>query len=218
MNTPYQVTILLDLGNNWIEPYVKGASALASADAYQIRISHDADAVSGQDIVFILGYTRILDAAFLGRNRLNLVVHESDLPAGKGFAPLQWQILEGKKAIPVCLIEAREAVDAGDILFRTEIQLDGTELYDEIRQKQAHATLAAIEGFLRIYPDFTPRPQSGAESFYRRRTKKDGELDVDKTIREQFDLLRIANNEEWPSYFYMHGQKYLLKIFREDKD
>jgi len=27
------------------------------------------------------------------KNKLNLVIHSSDLPKGKSFAPIQWQIL-----------------------------------------------------------------------------------------------------------------------------
>lgn len=84
--------------------------------------------VRDQDIVFILGYTKILNSEFLQCNRLNLVIHESALPRGKGFAPTQWQILEGKNHIPVCLCEAIEKVDAGDIFLRGTTELNGLEL------------------------------------------------------------------------------------------
>ena len=49
------------------------------------------------DILFILGYTRFLSSNFLRKNSLNLVVHESDLPKGRGLAPVQWQLLKNKK-------------------------------------------------------------------------------------------------------------------------
>jgi len=54
---------------------------------------------------------------------MNLVVHESDLPRGKGFAPVKWQILDGKKEIPVCLLETTEQVDSGDILGKYTFNL-----------------------------------------------------------------------------------------------
>ena len=46
--------------------------------------------------MFVIGYTKILPKEFLEGNKLVLVIHESDLPKGKGFSPVQWQILEGK--------------------------------------------------------------------------------------------------------------------------
>jgi len=50
-------------------------------------------------IVFILGYHKIIKKEYLKNNKYNIVVHESDLPKGKGWVPLFWQILEGKNEI-----------------------------------------------------------------------------------------------------------------------
>ena len=49
---------------------------------------------------------------------------------------MQWQLLDGCSEITVSLIEAAERIDSGDILNQSTILFDGTELYDEIRQKQ----------------------------------------------------------------------------------
>lgn len=57
----------------------------------------------------------VLKSEILSSNKLLLVVHKSDLPKGRGFAPVQWQILEGKADITVCLIEISDDVDAGNI-------------------------------------------------------------------------------------------------------
>jgi len=210
-----KITFLLDKRNNWIEDRLRRSGLLNSSPKYDATVSHDPSNVTEQDIVFILGYTRILVNAFLVRNKLNLVIHESDLPKGKGFAPIQWQILEGKNQIPICLIEAAEKVDAGDILGRGKIELKGDELFEEIRDLQAQATFELIRQFLKTYPDYTREKQNGSESMYPKRTPADGELNVDKSIREQFNQLRIGNNEEWPSFFYLKGQKYILKIAKE---
>ena len=43
--------------------------------------------------------------------------------------------------------------------------LDGTELYEEIRLKQAHVTFKIIENFLKKYPNFKSKPQSGKSTF-----------------------------------------------------
>ena len=210
-----EVTFLLDKNNNWIEPYLMNSNLFNGNDLYNIKKSHNHLEVQSQDIVFILGYTKILDYDFLKSNKLNLVIHESSLPKGKGFAPVQWQILEGVKFIPVCLIEATNEVDSGDIVYRHVIELSGFELYDEIREKQANATIYIISEFLKKYPDFNREKQSGSDYFYRKRRINDGELDIDKSIKQQFNLLRIGNNEEWPSFFYYEGKKYLIKIYSE---
>jgi methionyl-tRNA formyltransferase len=213
----FRVCLLLDKNNNWLEPFVENKNLSFWNDKrFDISLSHEHSSVSNQDIVFILGYTKILDADFLNRNRLNLVIHESALPLGKGFSPVQWQILEGKAQIPVCLIEATSQVDTGNILLRATIEFNGLELYDEIREKQAATTVKLINDFLLKYPNLERAPQNGKESFFKRRSAKDGELDPDRTIREQFNLFRIGNNELWPTYFFIRDQKFILKIYKAD--
>jgi methionyl-tRNA formyltransferase len=146
----------------------------------------------------------------------NLVIHESDLPRGKGWSPLTWQVLEGKESIPITLFEASEKVDAGQIYLQENIKLDGCELVDDLRRKQGEATISVALKFVDNYATVTGKPQKGEETFYKRRGPSDSRLDLDKTIREQFNLLRVCDNERYPAYFEYGGKKYILKIFREE--
>ena len=209
-----RVAFLFDRKNSWIYEFFRNHKF--DLENYTFSYLFDADEVCGFDVVFLLGYTAILSNDFLQRNSLNLVVHESDLPKGKGFAPVQWQLLEGCSEITISLIEAAEKFDSGDIFQQLKIAFDGTELYDEIREKQAIATIDIISDFLTSYPNISRSKQIGEESFYPKRTSADGELDISKTIQENFNLLRVGNNEAWPSFFYYKGVKYILKIFRDE--
>jgi methionyl-tRNA formyltransferase len=144
----------------------------------------------------------------------NLVVHESDLPLGKGWSPLTWQILEGKNRIPVTMIEAEKKVDSGVIYAQEWMEFQSHELVEELRAAQAEATIRLCKKFVREYPGIvdSAREQKGEESFYSKRKPEDSRLDPDKSIREQFNLLRVVDNEKYPAFFDMHGQRYLLKI------
>jgi methionyl-tRNA formyltransferase len=217
LKTPYKITFLLDKANDWIKNHLIDSNFFVSNSHYEFRISHTSTEVFNQDIVFILGYTKMLDNNFLSKNQLNVVIHESDLPQGKGFSPVQWQVLEGKREIPICLFEANDQVDSGDIIFKSSFFLSGYELYDEIRTAQAKATFNAIGDFLKIFPNFRRTKQSGSESSYPRRVRKDDELNIDQSIRTQFNKLRIANNEDWPAFFTVDSHKYTLKIYRSDE-
>lgn len=211
----YRVTFLLDPVNSWLLNYMNMEFWANKHPKFTFNISHDA-LISNQDIIFILGYTKILPESFLRRNKLCLVVHESNLPEGKGFAPVQWQILEGKNTINVCLLEAAECVDSGDIYLGELISLSGFELYDEIREKQATTTFKLIDRFLEMFPEASKKKQDGKETFYPKRNAEDSELDINKTIKEQFNLLRVCNNEKWPAYFFVGNQKYILKIYKSE--
>ena len=208
-----KIAFLFDKKNNWIANHFP--AHLNTNHRFHIKKCYEEEDVRDFDLVFVLGYTRILKGEILNSNKLLLVVHSSNLPEGRGFAPMQWQILEGKNTIPICLLEVAERVDEGNIYLRGNIQLDGKELYEELRSKQAATTFDLISQFLEKYPNCEAIEQVGHPSFYRRRKPDDSRLDLDKSIREQFNLLRVCNNSDWPAFFEYDGAEYILKIERK---
>lgn len=209
-----KVQFLIDNPNSWIIPYAEDLVVKI------VQLDHDAalinrhDEVVQGDILCLLSCEKIFRR--LNLNKHNLVIHESDLPKGKGWSPVTWQVLEGKDKIPVTLFEAVEAVDAGPIYAKEYIELDGTELLTEIKDKQGLATQKLILDFVKKYPDIKGAKQKGDESFYPKRTAKDSEMDIKKSIKEQFDLLRVCDNERYPAHFIHRNQKYIIKIYKEN--
>jgi methionyl-tRNA formyltransferase len=215
-NLMLKVCFLFDKKNNWINKFVN-KKRFRNNTSYKFFFTSNLSKIKNFEIVFILGYTKILSNTFLKKNRFNLVVHESNLPLGKGFAPVQWQILENKKKINVCIINADKKVDTGGIYLKESFKVDETALYDEIRESQGKATYKIINNFLKKFPRFKIMKQKGKSSFYKRRTKKDSELNINKTIKDQFNLLKICNNNKWPAFFVYKGKKFTLTINKEKK-
>ncbi|MCS6808082.1 MAG: formyltransferase family protein, partial [Bacteroidota bacterium] len=169
------------------------------------------------DVALYLGCSQVASSQILQRNRHNLVVHESALPSGKGWSPLTWQILEGKNCIPITLFEAVERIDSGQIYLQETMEFTGYELIDELRAKQASASFRMCQIFLQRYPDILgeAKLQTGQETFYPRRRPEDSKLDIDKSIREQFNLLRVVDNERYPAYFEIDGHRYTIAIYKK---
>ena len=204
------IAFLFDKTNDWLSQYLP--EGLKTSKKFNAHVFYEEAKVRSFDLVFVLGYTKVLKGEILSSNKLLLVVHESDLPEGRGLAPVQWQILEGKADITVCLLEISDEVDAGNIFEKMILSLDGSELYGEIRKKQAVITFELIARFLETYPNLNSETQQGKPTFYRRRNPSDSQLDLDKTIRDQFNLLRICNNKDWPAFFELDGVRYTIKI------
>ena len=205
------ITFLLDKNNSWIEKFIRDKFKKKSKK-YNFSISKNFRNVKRQDIVFILGYMKVLPENFLKRNEMNLVVHESDLPEGKGFAPVQWQILQKKNKIPICLLDANNKADSGDIYEKNFIKLKGYELNGEIRKRQAIATIKIISKLLKKYPKFKKIKQSGKSTFYKKRGPQNSMLNINKSIKANFNLLRVVDNEKYPAFFIFKKRKYFLKI------
>ena len=59
--------------------------------------------------------------------------------------------------------------------------------------------------------------QKGKITNYRRRKPTDSKLNINKSLKEQFNLLRIVDNKKYPAYFEYKDQKYILKIFKSNE-
>lgn len=170
------------------------------------------------NIAFYLSYPKILTSGQLKQFNHNIIVHASKLPQGKGWSPTSWQILEEKNIIPISLFEANEKIDNGNIYLEDHIELNGTELITAWRKILAEKILEMCLTFLSNYPQCLSdyRQPAGKESFYPKRTPKDSQLDITKTISEQFNLLRIVDNDNYPAFFIYNGKKYIIKIYEEE--
>lgn len=206
---------ILTSESSWFIPYANRLVDILIEKNYKAKMFfHHNEINDDYEIVFILSYFELVGKSFLDIHMHNIVVHESDLPKGRGWAPLFWQILENKDEIPVVLFEASEKADEGEIYLKDTIMFGGHELNDEIREKEANKTIELCLKFIDKYESLTCDKQIGNPTYYNKRTPKDSELDVDKTIREQFNLLRIVNNDEYPAFFFHKGHKYTVKIFK----
>jgi methionyl-tRNA formyltransferase len=209
-----KITLLIDNQNSWIMSYVDIAVTSLSKD-HDVLLCQSADDVREGDLLFVLACTRKIPENILKRNVHNLVIHESSLPEGKGWSPMAWQILEGKKRIPIVMFEAVQEIDAGNVYYKDYIDLDGTELLNDLRLKQWDKTKELIDRFINDWPNVDAVPQEGESTYYRRRTRADDEINSEETLATLFNKLRIVDNEKYPAWFQYNGQKYLLKIYKE---
>lgn len=203
--------------NSWFIPYAQEFAKVLKGKGYKARLFNaHKDIKMAHDVVFMLSYFQVLNTQQLHGHKKHLVIHESDLPKGRGWAPLFWQVLEGKKKIPVVLFEAVAGADRGPVYLRDTILLQGHELHDEIRRLQAEKACEMCLRFLKNYKQLEANSQKGRPTTYRQRTPCDSKLRVDRNIRDQFNLLRIANNKRFPAFFNFRGHKYTIRITKDE--
>jgi methionyl-tRNA formyltransferase len=172
----------------------------------------------GGDILFLVSCSQIISASDRQKFSKVLVLHASDLPKDRGWSPHIWRIVEGAKELTVSLIEAQDSVDTGDIWFQEKISLVGTELLPEINRKLFSLELALMDRAMYQFNSVSPTPQRCDEGSYRRkRGPDDSRLDPYKSIAEQFDLLRVVDNQRYPAFFEYRGERYTLLITKADR-
>tara|TARA_B110000014_G_C20021105_1_gene529808 strand:+ start:432 stop:1094 length:663 start_codon:yes stop_codon:yes gene_type:complete len=211
----FKVTFLLDRTNIWIEKYLLNFKFNLDKK-FRFKISKNHKYIKNEDIVFILSYTKILPESFLNKNKVNLIAHASKLPEDRGFAPVQYQVLKGKNIIDISLLEAAKKVDAGDVYLRDKFKLKKTDLSYEIRKKQAEATFNIIKKFLKKYPKIKKNKQKGKSNFNKRRYEDSNKLNIYKSLKNQFNILRVSDNDHYPAQININNANYILKIYKKE--
>lgn len=173
-------------------------------------ITDDKSSLTGGDLLLLVSCTERVEAEITRKYRSAFVVHESALPEGRGWSPLAWQILEGRRKFTVSLIEADEKIDSGNVIGRLEFELDGHELSGEINAARDEARLSLMS-FALANIGAKGSPQLGGQTYYRRRTQADSRIDPERSIAEQFDLLRICE-PRFPAFFDHRGRRYEIEL------
>jgi UDP-2,4-diacetamido-2,4,6-trideoxy-beta-L-altropyranose hydrolase len=205
---------ILSHPSSWINSHIAKLVRCWVDGGNKVLWVHDAEDLIPGDFCFYLGCEQIVGKDSLCQFTHNLVVHESDLPHGRGWSPLTWQVLEGKISIPIVLFEATDSVDAGKVYLKDTMTLSGTELVEDLRNIQGSTTVSLCMKFVDEYKVLVPLAydQSGEATFYPRRSPIDSQTDITQTIESVFPLLQVSDYEKYPVFFEMNGRKFKLKI------
>jgi methionyl-tRNA formyltransferase len=196
----------------FIHSYLAPLVSELEGQGHAVRLVGRHEDLAKGDVLFILSYLRIVPKSSLALHKNNIVVHASDLPQGKGWSPMPWQIVEGKNDIVFTLFEAAAEIDAGPYYEKRCLHLNGTELFDEWKALQSEMVVNMIRSFLASYPKTEAKKQEGQEHFYRRRTRDDDQLDVKQPLEILFDRIRVCDPDRYPAWFELRGRKYKLSI------
>ncbi len=212
----YSIT-LATAKSGWMYNGINKFAEELRALGHKVSIVTSPDEMQGGDFLLLLSFWSLVQKEIRSRYLHTLVVHESALPQGRGWSPATWAILEDKNTIPICLIEAAEKVDSGDIYIRDTLLLSGNELVDEWRRLLQEKTFALCRQFILQFPFVLKfrEHQTGEPSYLPRRTHEDSEININEPLSTAFNKLRVADNHSYPAFFRFKGHKYIIKVEKE---
>ncbi|WP_258807274.1 formyltransferase family protein [Pseudidiomarina sp. CB1] len=211
-----KVSILISNPQHPVIPRVRDWQTKMSEWA-DIDIIHSKSELTHGDILFLVSCSDLIKPKDRENYKHTLVVHASDLPKGRGWSPHIWQIIEGASHITVSLLEADEPVDTGRIWLKKTFKVLPDWLWDEINEALFETEVTLMEEAIKRHGQIVPSMQNDSNSsYYRKRTPQDSTLNIDKTLREQFDLLRVCDPQRYPAIFEIHGKKYKLTVEKVD--
>jgi methionyl-tRNA formyltransferase len=194
--------------NSWLKIWIENYK-----NDPEIHLFRSKKELVGGDILFLISCSEIISEDERSKFNKTLIIHASDLPKGRGWSPHIWEIVNGAKEITLSLLEAENKVDSGDLWKKIQVQIPQTALYKEINELIFKAELELMDYAVKNFYKVTPTKQSFEESSYwPKRTPKDSGIDIDKSISEQFDLIRVCDPNRFPAFFYKDGRKFILKV------
>lgn len=181
---------------------------------HEISLVNKKAELTGGDILFLVSCSELISAKDRRAFGASLVLHASDLPRGRGWSPHVWEIASGADTITLSLLEAEDKVDSGRIWKKVDIAIPGHALWDEINHLLFTAELELMDYAVASYGAITPLAQDAEvePTYHRKRTPEDSRIDAEKTIAEQFDLIRVCDPDRFPAFFEYRGQRYTLKL------
>ena len=189
-----------------------------NSPTHQINLARKNCELEDGDLLFLISCNELITKEIRRKFTKSLVIHASDLPTGRGWSPHIWEIINGAEYIVVSLIEAGDKVDSGDIWKKIKVAIPKHALYDELNSILFKTESELMDFAIEHFDSITPTPQSNElSSYYPKRKPNDSELDINKSISEQFDLVRVCDPDRFPAYFEIHGHTYELKLRKVKK-
>ena len=194
--------------NKWVE----------KNKSHQISVVHSKEELTSGDILFLISCSNIVSKLERDKFKKTLIIHASDLPNGRGWSPHIWEIINGSTDITLSLLEAENKVDTGDIWKKVSVPIPKTALFDEINDLIFNSELELMNFAIENYNIIKPKKQPNIDGVYwSKRSPKDSVIDINQTISEQFDLIRVCDPKRFPAYFYKDGVKFNIIIEKNNE-
>ena len=208
-----KIEILNTAPSHPVNPYLSKLKENLEYD-HSVSIIRSPKQVTNGDLLFLVSCNVLVDRAATERFKHALVLHASDLPKGRGWSPHIWELLNGADCITVSLLDAAAAIDCGDIYKKITVDIPRSALWDGINDLLFSTEIHLIEFAIQNFETLKKYPQnSGSEvTYYPKRNPKDSEIDPNKSISEQFDLIRVCDPNRFPARFYHRGEAYKITL------
>ena len=165
------------------------------------------------DIVFLSGVHYIVPEEYLSKPKYGVYCfHESPLPEGRGSAPIHWAVSNNRPNLTVSLFQANAKIDKGYIVTQVNVPIELTDVYEDLEKKRLEGIQLTFEVFLEELNEgcIVLRRQTGSSSYNKKRSIANSELDINKTLAELWNHIRICDNEKFPAYFKIGNKKIII--------
>ena len=147
-----------------------------------------------------------------------IIIHSSNLPYGRGWAPIYYTFKNKIKTYYITCILAKNSVDEGDIIAKISFPVKSDYTATFLREVDKELSLLLIKKILDKWPEMPIEvtPQKGKPTYNLRRFPSDNEIDKNNSIESLLPHLRGVEDDN-PAFFFHDNVKFNIKIYPEFK-
>ncbi len=151
------------------------------------------DSLKPDFMLVIKGRTIISKDVYSIPQKGTAVIHESLLPKYRGFAPLNWAIINGEEETGATLFFMEEEVDSGPILAQKKVSILLEETVHDVERKIVGLYVTLVRENIPLIEagKFKTIPQDHSQATYTCcRTPEDGRINWSNTAAKIYNLIR----------------------------
>ena len=164
------------------------------------------------DVIFCFGWSRLIKQPVLQLPPLGVVgYHPSELPKNRGRHPLIWALVLGLKETASTFFFMDEGADSGDILSQQHIDISVQDDARSIYTKMIETAKAQLLEFVVEMKsgEYQPIRQDHSQAnFWRKRSKKDGQIDWRMSAKSIYNLVRGLTHPYVGAHLFHEGKEY----------
>ncbi len=170
------------------------------------------------DLIFVVGLSQLIPESIINLAKHGAVgFHPTDLPKGRGRAPIAWTVLNEKQGA-ANFFKISAGVDDGPIYVKERFKVEGDDDAGSIELKIIDSIHRALDRWLPklLTGDFSNVKQNEDEAYYyEKRTHIDGVINWDKSSDEIHGLVR-ASSHPHPGAFSFFGDNKVI-VWKTEK-
>ena len=173
------------------------------------------------DIIFCFGFSNLIKKEILSIPKMGVVgFHPTKLPQNRGRHPIIWSLVLGLKKSASTFFFMDEGADSGDILSQKEFEISYKDSAKTLYEKIINIALEQVELFLPklIKKEFSTTKQDNSKTnYWRKRTKKDGEIDFRMDSYSIYNLVRALTKPYIGAHLIYKGEEIKIWKIQEEK-
>ena len=167
------------------------------------------------DLIFFVHWNWIVPEEVIKAYKC-ILFHTAPLPIGRGGSPIQNLILQGYKSSPVWALEMVKELDAGPLLVKKKISLQGNlaDIFNRIEDAIIYLILKILSKNIKA------KNQKGEIKIFTRLNKNDNEISNLLTLSQFYDRIRMLDAPDYPNAYIKYGDKVIFfknAIFKKGK-